>query len=262
MRRLRWRAAPAGPGPVSSADPMVRSTQSELIRLGYQQAAPHGHMGPRTRGAISSRAGQRSAGGRQPVSQAAGQAAIDTDRRGGLDRLGAEQLCRAGRVSERCTCGEPGRGTLRLGRAGWVGERNTGGKPDRGGLPVGWRQARRLNPEGRAPGGRPDADDAWNELAGAPASVRLRRLEFGRGCGQSARRAWTWTSRRARRRQQPTSRANWTWMSARRRRSPRPPAASPPNPNAVVGRQRSGWHRPGEPDGGAGSRRCRPSRPR
>jgi hypothetical protein len=43
-----------GPGPVSSADPMVRSTQSELIRLGYLQGGADGHMGPRTRGAISS----------------------------------------------------------------------------------------------------------------------------------------------------------------------------------------------------------------
>jgi peptidoglycan hydrolase-like protein with peptidoglycan-binding domain len=47
-------APPAGPGPVSSADPMVRSTQSELIRLGYLQGGADGHMGPRTRGAISS----------------------------------------------------------------------------------------------------------------------------------------------------------------------------------------------------------------
>jgi hypothetical protein len=42
------------PGPVASADPMVRSTQSQLIRLGYLQGGADGYMGPRTRGAISS----------------------------------------------------------------------------------------------------------------------------------------------------------------------------------------------------------------
>jgi hypothetical protein len=45
---------PPGPGPVSSADPMVRSTQSELVRLGYLQGGADGYMGPRTHGAISS----------------------------------------------------------------------------------------------------------------------------------------------------------------------------------------------------------------
>ena len=44
----------APPPPVASADPMVRSTQSELIRLGYLQGGADGYMGPKTRGAISS----------------------------------------------------------------------------------------------------------------------------------------------------------------------------------------------------------------
>ena len=46
--------APPPPGPVASADPMVRSTQFELIRLGYLQGGADGYMGPRTRGAIAS----------------------------------------------------------------------------------------------------------------------------------------------------------------------------------------------------------------
>jgi hypothetical protein len=45
---------PPGPGPVATADPLVRSTQSELIRLGYLQGGADGYMGPRTRSAISS----------------------------------------------------------------------------------------------------------------------------------------------------------------------------------------------------------------
>jgi len=43
------------PPPVSSGpDPLVRSTQSELIRLGYLQGGADGYMGPKTGGAISS----------------------------------------------------------------------------------------------------------------------------------------------------------------------------------------------------------------
>jgi hypothetical protein len=45
---------PPPSGPVATADPLVRSTQSELIRLGYLQGGADGYMGPRTRGAISS----------------------------------------------------------------------------------------------------------------------------------------------------------------------------------------------------------------
>lgn len=44
---------PPPPGPVATADPMVRSTQSELIRLGYLQGAADGYIGPKTRTAIS-----------------------------------------------------------------------------------------------------------------------------------------------------------------------------------------------------------------
>jgi hypothetical protein len=40
---------PAGPAP----DPLVRSSQAELIRLGYLHGSADGFMGPRTRGAIS-----------------------------------------------------------------------------------------------------------------------------------------------------------------------------------------------------------------
>src|SRR5208283_3367521 len=46
-------APPPPSGPVATADPMVRSTQSELIRLGYLQGAADGFMGPKTHGAIS-----------------------------------------------------------------------------------------------------------------------------------------------------------------------------------------------------------------
>ena len=42
------------PPPVASADPMVRATQSELIRLGYLQDRPDGYMGPKTSSAIAS----------------------------------------------------------------------------------------------------------------------------------------------------------------------------------------------------------------
>jgi hypothetical protein len=47
--------AVAAPPPTSMAapDPMVRSTQSELIRLGYLNGTADGYMGPKTRGAIS-----------------------------------------------------------------------------------------------------------------------------------------------------------------------------------------------------------------
>jgi Putative peptidoglycan binding domain len=41
----------AGPGP--AADPLVRSSQAELIRLGYLHGTADGYIGPRTRGAIS-----------------------------------------------------------------------------------------------------------------------------------------------------------------------------------------------------------------
>ncbi len=43
-----------GPAPTAEADPLVRSTQSELIRLGYLQGGADGVMGPKTRSAISS----------------------------------------------------------------------------------------------------------------------------------------------------------------------------------------------------------------
>ena len=47
--------AVAAPPPTTMAapDPMVRSTQSELIRLGYLNGTADGYMGPKTRGAIS-----------------------------------------------------------------------------------------------------------------------------------------------------------------------------------------------------------------
>jgi len=45
---------PPPSGPVATADPMVRSTQSELIRLGYLQGGADGFMGPKTHRAISS----------------------------------------------------------------------------------------------------------------------------------------------------------------------------------------------------------------
>jgi hypothetical protein len=38
----------------SAPDPLIRATQSELIRLGYLQGAADGYSGPRTRSAISS----------------------------------------------------------------------------------------------------------------------------------------------------------------------------------------------------------------
>lgn len=50
----RYNAAPGGSGPVAQADPMVRATQSELIRLGYLQGGADGFIGPKTRSAISS----------------------------------------------------------------------------------------------------------------------------------------------------------------------------------------------------------------
>jgi uncharacterized protein YcfJ len=46
--------AVAAPAPVAAADPMVRSTQAELIRLGYLHDTADGYMGPKTRNAISS----------------------------------------------------------------------------------------------------------------------------------------------------------------------------------------------------------------
>jgi hypothetical protein len=46
--------AVAAPGPVSAADPLVRSIQGELNRLGYLQGGADGYIGPKTRGAISS----------------------------------------------------------------------------------------------------------------------------------------------------------------------------------------------------------------
>jgi len=46
-------ASEAPPPPVASADPLVRSTQSELIRLGYLHDTADGFMGPKTRAAIS-----------------------------------------------------------------------------------------------------------------------------------------------------------------------------------------------------------------
>ncbi len=45
---------PPPSGPVAQADPLVRATQSELIRIGYLNGSADGFMGPRTRGAISS----------------------------------------------------------------------------------------------------------------------------------------------------------------------------------------------------------------
>jgi hypothetical protein len=50
----RYNAASGGSGPVAQADPMVRATQSELIRLGYLQGGADGYIGPKTRNAISS----------------------------------------------------------------------------------------------------------------------------------------------------------------------------------------------------------------
>ena len=44
-------AVMAGPGP--AADPLVRSSQAELIRLGYLHGTADGYIGPRTRSAIS-----------------------------------------------------------------------------------------------------------------------------------------------------------------------------------------------------------------
>jgi hypothetical protein len=46
--------APAvAPAPVATADPMVRATQAELIRLGYLKDTADGFIGPKTRAAIS-----------------------------------------------------------------------------------------------------------------------------------------------------------------------------------------------------------------
>ncbi len=42
------------PAPVAVADPLVRATQSELIRLGYLRDSADGFMGPKTRNAIAS----------------------------------------------------------------------------------------------------------------------------------------------------------------------------------------------------------------
>jgi hypothetical protein len=42
-----------GPGPAPAADPLVRSSQAELIRLGYLHGTADGYIGPRTRSAIS-----------------------------------------------------------------------------------------------------------------------------------------------------------------------------------------------------------------
>jgi uncharacterized protein YcfJ len=42
------------PAPVATVDPLVRATQSELIRLGYLKGGADGQIGPRTRAAISS----------------------------------------------------------------------------------------------------------------------------------------------------------------------------------------------------------------
>ena len=44
---------PPPSAPVAQADPMVRATQAELIRLGYLNGSADGFMGPRTRSAIS-----------------------------------------------------------------------------------------------------------------------------------------------------------------------------------------------------------------
>ena len=46
-------APPMPPPPVAMADPMVRATQSELIRLGYLRDSADGFMGPKTRNAIA-----------------------------------------------------------------------------------------------------------------------------------------------------------------------------------------------------------------
>lgn len=45
--------APPPPAPVAVPNPLVRSTQAELIRLGYLRDTADGFMGPRTRSAIS-----------------------------------------------------------------------------------------------------------------------------------------------------------------------------------------------------------------
>ena len=47
-------ASPSGYGQAAAADPMVRATQVELIRLGYLNGSADGSIGPRTRSAISS----------------------------------------------------------------------------------------------------------------------------------------------------------------------------------------------------------------
>jgi hypothetical protein len=49
---LAVQSAPA-PAPVAMADPTVRATQAELIRLGYLQDGADGFMGPKTRTAIA-----------------------------------------------------------------------------------------------------------------------------------------------------------------------------------------------------------------
>jgi hypothetical protein len=41
------------PVPVAAPDPLLRATQSELIRLGYLQGSADGYNGPKTRAAIS-----------------------------------------------------------------------------------------------------------------------------------------------------------------------------------------------------------------
>lgn len=46
-------AAPRPSAPVAVADPMVRATQAELIRLGYLRDTADGFIGPKTRAAIS-----------------------------------------------------------------------------------------------------------------------------------------------------------------------------------------------------------------
>jgi hypothetical protein len=46
-----WAPLPP-PSPAAMADPMVRATQSELVRLGYLHKTPDGIMGSKTRGAI------------------------------------------------------------------------------------------------------------------------------------------------------------------------------------------------------------------
>jgi hypothetical protein len=47
-------AMPSAPAPVAMADPLVRATQNELIRLGYLNGGADGQMGPKTRAAITS----------------------------------------------------------------------------------------------------------------------------------------------------------------------------------------------------------------